>query len=368
MLEYIRTAGKKIGLPARIAALVLPVVCVVLVLTQTVFAKTTYVINDGGQVLVHTTYTTDPAAVLDEAGLKLGEDDIYTTEASLGMSEITIQRKQTVHIVYGGKNLSVITYGETVESLLNRLEIPLKPGVVISAAPNASTYDGMTVTISQTLTQEETYTVTVPFETEYCYDASLAEGKQVILTQGVEGQTMYTASVHYVDGQEVDRVVLSQTVLSKPVNTLIAVGTAAEPEKEEQKKPAKKPSSSKKFYEAEMPQIGDGLIVTADGEVLTYTDSLKVKATAYNNVDPGCTIYTAIGTLCRVGAIAVDPKVIPYGTRMFIVSDDGKYIYGVAVAEDCGGAIKGNRIDLYFDTVSECNTFGVRNCTVYFLG
>ena len=76
---------------------------------------------------------------------------------------------------------------------------------------------------------------------------------------------------------------------------------------------------------------------------------------------------TATGTQARVGAIAVDPKVIPYGTRMFIVSEDGKYIYGEATAEDCGGLIKGNRIDLYFDTLRECNTFGVRMCQVYFL-
>ena len=80
------------------------------------------------------------------------------------------------------------------------------------------------------------------------------------------------------------------------------------------------------------------------------------------------TIYTAIGTLCRVGAIAVDPKYIPYGTRMFIVSNDGSYIYGLSTAEDCGGAIKENRIDLYFETTSECFKFGRRTCTVYFLG
>ena len=59
---------------------------------------------------------------------------------------------------------------------------------------------------------------------------------------------------------------------------------------------------------------------------------------------------------------------IPYGTRMYIVSNDGRYVYGIATAEDCGSAIKGNRIDLYFDTVAECDRFGIRNCQVYFLG
>ena len=52
---------------------------------------------------------------------------------------------------------------------------------------------------------------------------------------------------------------------------------------------------------------------------------------------------------------------------MFIVTEDGEYVYGEATAEDCGGLIKGNRIDLFFDTVEECYAFGARMCQVYFL-
>jgi len=64
----------------------------------------------------------------------------------------------------------------------------------------------------------------------------------------------------------------------------------------------------------------------------------------------------------------VDPKVIPYGTRMFIVSDDGAYVYGLSTAEDCGGAIQNKRLDLYMPTLEEAFQFGIRSCTVYFLG
>ena len=69
-----------------------------------------------------------------------------------------------------------------------------------------------------------------------------------------------------------------------------------------------------------------------------------------------------------MGAIAVDPTVIPLGTKMCVVSNDGQYVYGYCVAEDIGGGIKGNKIDLYFDTYAECWDFGVRMCTVYILG
>jgi 3D (Asp-Asp-Asp) domain-containing protein len=225
---------------------------------------------------------------------------------------------------------------------------------------------------------EETYTTLIPFETTYCYDPSLADGEEKVLTAGVDGQLLCTATVTYVDGVEVNRVVLSQNVVRQPVNAMIAVGTYLEqaaPETEPTEPPTTVPPTEAPT-EAPKPKpeftgkpiIEDGMITTPDGEVLTYTHSKVFKATAYNNQDPGCTDYTATGTLCRVGAIAVDPSVIPYGTRMYIVSNDGRYIYGIAVAEDCGGSIKGNRIDLYFDTNYECFQFGRRDCTIYILG
>ena len=377
MLENNLIIRKRKTVFTRLVALLLPIVCIVLLLTQTAFAKNTYLINDGGRITIHTTYATDPADVLDEAGLELGTDDTYTTQLGLGMSEITIQRMQVVNIVYGGNTLTVSTYGETVESLLNRMNFNLTENDVLSESLRTLTYDGMVLTITRSISVEETYTVAIPFETEYCYDSSLAEGEQKVLTKGVEGQLQCQASVHYIDGEEVSRTVISEKVISRPVNALIAIGTGVEmpdyppeviptePPTQAPTKPAltpEVPSASK------MPVIGENTIITPDGEVLTYTHSEQFVATAYHNSDPGCTIWTATGTLCRVGAIAVDPKVIPYGTRMYIVTNDGKYIYGIAVAEDCGSSIKGNRVDLYYNSVAECNRFGIRDCTIYFLG
>ena len=378
MLECNRLITKKTTKTMRIVALLLPVICIVLLLSQTVFAKNTYLINDNGRVVIHTTYTTDPATVLNEAGFTLGEDDIYTTEPGLGVSEITVQRKQIITINHSGRVLNVVSYGETVESLLERLSLFLTKEDVVSAPLSAQTFDGLNITISRSVQTEETYISAIPYETTYCYDPSLADGEEKVLTPGVNGQLLCTATVVYLDGTETSRTVLTEKVVAQPVNAVVAVGTYIEqaaPETEPTTPPpttapATKPSTSNgiKPEFTGTPIIGDGKIVTPNGEVLTYTRVEEFKATAYNNVDPGCTIYTATGTLCRVGAIAVDPTVIPYGTRMYIVSNDGRYVYGIATAEDCGKSIKGNRIDLYFDTVDECNTFGIRNCQVYFLG
>lgn len=89
--------------------------------------------------------------------------------------------------------------------------------------------------------------------------------------------------------------------------------------------------------------------------------SLYVSATAYSAFDPGNTNRTATGTLVRHGVIAVDPSVIPLGTRVFIPG------YGEAVAEDVGGAIKGHRIDVAFDTHMEALMFGRQDLEIFIM-
>lgn len=349
---------KRDSLLIRIAAVVLLLVCAVTLLSQTVFAQTTYVITDGDRVLVHTTYATDPVEVLDEAGLELGQDDTYVTQAGTGISEITVKRSQTVYIDHNGKQLRADTYGETVESLLTRLNIPTEGNSQVSVALDTFTYDGMELAVGRTTRSVETYTVPMAFETVYQEDPTLPAGTEVVVTEGVDGQKQCMATMVYRNGVEESRMILREDVIVEPVDQVVAVGTAVE-EAEETVTPVfgKTPIS-----------IGDGTITTADGDVLFYHDTIQVLATAYHKSDEGCDDYTATGTLARVGAIAVDPDIIPYGTRMFIVSDDGMYIYGIATAEDCGGSIQNYRVDLYFDSVWECNQFGRRDCTIYILG
>ena len=110
------------------------------------------------------------------------------------------------------------------------------------------------------------------------------------------------------------------------------------------------------------------MILLPTGEQLDYTRVDYVRATAYTHSDPGCTSTTATGTKVHHGTVAVDPRYIPYGTRMFIMASDGSYIYGLCEAEDCGGDIKGDRVDLYLPNTEACMEFGRRRCTVYFLG
>lgn len=196
--------------------------------------------------------------------------------------------------------------------------------------------------------QVERYAHVIQPEVIRCADPTLPEGFQVILREGKSGEAACTARVIYTNEVETGREVLEQRVLIQPVSRVVAVGIGTFGEKETD----------------QMPVIKDGLIFLPTGEVLTYDRVMTSLATAY--CDKG---LTATGTQARVGAIAVDPEVIPYGTRMFIVSKDGEYVYGVATAEDCGSKehIYDTRIDLHFDTYRECRNFGARYCRVYFL-
>ncbi len=92
-----------------------------------------------------------------------------------------------------------------------------------------------------------------------------------------------------------------------------------------------------------------------------YSRKIQMEATAYTSQDPGCGLYTARGSLLRKGLVAVDPDFIPLGTRLYIEG------YGYALADDTGGAIIGNKIDLAYESRTEALKFGRRMVTVYIL-
>lgn len=258
-----------------------------------------------------------------------------------------------VTIKYHGKTTRTAGTGETVAQLLHRLGLELSGEDVVSHGMDTPVRHGMVLQIDRVVTAEESYTAVMPHDVTRCFDASLPEGMEQVLTEGIDGELLCRAEVTYINGLEVDRKPLSQTVTRAPVAEVLAIGTGEAPQEPD-------PEA--------MPVISDGFITLPTGEVLTYTDTATVRATAYTHTDEGCDLITSTGTVVRWGTVAVDPRYIPYGTRMFIMASNGSYIYGIAVAEDCGGDIKGDRMDLYMPTYEQCMEFGRRVCTLYFLG
>ena len=108
-----------------------------------------------------------------------------------------------------------------------------------------------------------------------------------------------------------------------------------------------------------------GTVTASDGTVYRYTHKRLMEATAYTYVPGKTTWTTATGERLRKGIVAVDPREIPMHTEMYIASNTVEYGYGIA--EDTGGLIKGNIIDLAYMTYDECIQFGRRNMWVYFI-
>jgi len=312
------------------------------------YAQSGYVIYDGEDRHVVLSDATEPSEVLTEAGIELNRADIIEMNDEGMRPEITVVRNQLIRINNGGQAVVTNAYGGTVGELLESINMTLNEGDAIDVPLETEVYDGMELNIDRWVTVTETVTESIPYETEYVETNKMLKGDEKLVTEGVNGELTHTATVTYFNGQEVSREIIATEQTIAPVNEVIKKGT----------------------FEAEKGKltIGDGVIVTADGEIYTYDRTMKVKATAYTHTDAGCNKTTATGTTVHWGTVAVDPRIIPYGTKMFIVSNDGKFVYGLSAAEDCGGSIKGNRIDLYMPTTSQCFKFGVRNCTVYFLG
>lgn len=334
----------------RTFSLILVIACLFTYLPYTVFAQTTYVITDGDQVTVHTSLAKNPVYILSAAGLELSEEDMFTTTTGDGVEEITVQRGQKVTLHSFGTTQEAVGYEETLEDLLMRLDIPAYGDNVVSLPLDTMVYEGMEVSIDHIVTKEEFLREVTPYETKLCYNPTWPEGEKRVLVEGADGIVEYTDQVVYTNGAESSRENLETVVVQEKVDQIVAIGTGTQLGKNEN-----------------IPSVGDGFLVTAQGEILTFDKVDEFKATAYTKTDAGCNDITATGTYVHVGVIAVDPKVIPYGTEVFIVANDGTYVYGMARAEDCGGSIKNKRIDLYYDTTAECFQFGVRDCTLYFL-
>ena len=192
------------------------------------------------------------------------------------------------------------------------------------------------------------------------YNDEMYQDQFNIKKQGQDGVTQITYNIRYENGVEVSKVKLEEKALSVAVDTVKEVGTKARNPK------------SKKVSSAVIDEIS-GVIYTNTGQELSYSKVLTVTATAYSPAScgksPSHPAYgiTATGRIATYGVIAVDPSVIPLGSRVFITAPDGSWTYGTAIAADTGGAIKGSIIDLCYDTNAECFAFGRRTAKVYIL-
>lgn len=292
----------------------------------------------------------DPAVALQEANVVLGEHDRMESKMTERGLTITVTRAWNLTVTVGEETCSTYSFGETVGAVLDRLQIENWENRRLSHSADTAVYDGMEIMVDHVETVTESFVLDSQYGTRYCYDPTMEEGKEELLFYGIPGTKETFTEAVYINGHLEGRTVTESVPLTEPVSQIVAIGTGEK-------------LGEKRQY----PLVGDDILVTADHKCLFYSSVDVFQATGYSSWIDDVGDITACGTKARVGAVAVDPKVIPYFTKMYIVSKDGVYDYGEASAEDCGGAIKGKIIDLFFNTESECWQFGRRDILVYFL-
>ena len=177
-----------------------------------------------------------------------------------------------------------------------------------------------TVKVVTTTTKE-----TIDYERTIKTNPSLVVGTENIIQYGEMGEAEVTTTQYIKEGVVIDEEV-TRVVTKEPVDEIVECGTE-----------------------------------NIDVATLNYSSKVTMKITAYTPYDEGCNGITATGTEAKRGVIAVDPSVIPFGTKVYIPG------YGIGVAEDTGGAIDGNRIDVCYMTKTEAYNWGVRTVDVYIL-
>ena len=360
-----------------------------------------YVLTDGSQSVTVVMY---PGTV-DQACEKAGfAGKIVRSQYESGRTTyLTMGDKLYAEITHGSETVTVSFTPCTVEELLAANDIALAGNEVVT--PSLTSYLTADAKISIVSVTYETVTETeeIAYGILVRESDELEKGVRKLVRSGQKGEkeVLYRVALH--DGEEVERIALSETVLVEPVDCVYDRGTGVvedEPREEmawdegvifpEDRVDGASASSGVSDDDSTLASIGSGLstegkekvwsaptnatvdtsakrITTPDGESHSYSSVLTVKATAYHRLEEGGLI-TATGTTTQYGTIAVDPSVIPLGSRVFVVAEDGtSWSYGPGLAEDTGGLIKGNRIDLFFMTGTEATNFGVRTAKIYIL-
>lgn len=302
---------------------------------STILGKNIILIRNGEATEIFT-YSRTVEEVLKEENIKLKDNEELSTdkkdEVYDGM-EIKIAEVKTYKILDGKKSYTKLSKGASVAEVLSNLGI--KVGRLDRVNPSLDTATdkavNMEITIQRVREENLSEESEIVFKKTIKENPDLERGNENIITKGENGLREDKIKETYVNDELESREVIESSIIKEPVNEIVEVGT-----KEVKESPK-----------------GD-----RSGRCIT------MEATAY---DYSAGNVTALGTQVRVGAVAVDPNVIPLGSKLYIESTDSWPSYGYAVAEDTGGAIKGNRIDLFFTSSETANNFGRRIVKVYVL-
>jgi len=276
---------------------------------------------------------------LDEVKISIDEFDFVNMnmdEEIEARDKIVIEKGIPVVLNVGGDAKRVGATRTTVGETLDAMGITLD--IIDRVEPSLDTEikENMSINVYRVSIKQISSEVETPYATIEEADATLPQGTRNIKVSGEKGITKINYNVKFENGTEISKEEVSREIVKEPINEVVTVGTKS-----------------------------SGTKILANGETLNFKKKISVTCTAYTATGN----RTASGRPAQVGVIAVDPKVIPLGTKLYVEStDDGKtWTYGYCIAGDTGGAIKGKIVDLYYNTKGECIKFGRRSANLYVL-
>jgi len=290
--------------------------------------KTVTVQDNGQRKIVKGFASGSLASFLKAQGVVVTKDDHVHPGLSSSVSDgmqVVIEHPVTVHLMDGRAETDIVTYAHSVNELFAEQNIVLGAADHVEVPMNATLQDGETIVIHRRETNVRSKTQVIPFQTIRQRTDQLFQGQEHVLTYGVKGLLELKTTSVFVDGRQL-HAETSKSIQKQPVAQVIEIGT--------------KPRT----YSISSRSSSPGLIER----------QITVVATAYCGGG-----RTATGEFAGPGVIAVDPRVIPLGTKLYVPG------VGIVHAEDTGGAIVGNRIDVWFSTEAQAVAWGVRTITIY---
>ncbi len=248
----------------------------------------------------------------------------------------------------GGETITATAQAETVEQFLSRMDIIPGPLEMVGIELMEGS---VALTISDHLTVYERVTEQAEHGTVYRSTPDLPKGQERVARKGVDGQYTAIYEQTWVSGQLVTSQYVEE-ITSTSVDEIVEQGTAVT-----------SVDADDKVVNVTTNADGSGYLTFASGGTMKFSKAVQVTATAYTAGYDGVDHTTATGTFVHKGVAAVDKRVFPLGSDLYVMAKGMEY--GLTKAEDTG--MKGQKIDLYLESYQQCIQFGRRSATVYLL-
>lgn len=276
---------------------------------------------------------------LNRTGITLAENQSVTPSLNTvitGDMNIYVYNSKNIKLTTNGTEMTVKAPEGTVENALNILGYEITDDDILNVDKNAQIEDDMKITLKKVTYVDEKSTKKISYKTVEKDSDDIMTGESEVSQKGVDGEKEVTKRCKYIDGKYDSTKVIDEKVTKEPVDKIVLNGTKR------------------------------GTTTDSSGAPVSYSYMVSGSGTAYTAA-PGA--LTATGVPVYEGGVAVNPAIIPYGSKLYIEAADGSHVYGYATAVDTGGALMDGSaiVDLFYFSYDDCVSFGRRDVNVYVL-